>query len=125
MQGDQSKPLMIGWYDRDIEFEEYVTKSLEDKHAQWKREDKIARQNLEKTFEEVAAEQQISSEAVASDIEAMPVRETAVLSDGTPVEAVAYEEEVKPEEVSEATSFEPAYEPELGDVVPEALNVML
>ena len=44
---------MIGWYDRDIEFEEYLTKSLEDKRAHWKREDEIARQNLEKAFEEV------------------------------------------------------------------------
>ena len=31
--------LMIEWYPRDVEFEEYLTKCLEDKRAEWKREE--------------------------------------------------------------------------------------
>ncbi|XP_041989572.1 uncharacterized protein LOC121740965 isoform X2 [Salvia splendens] len=59
-EGQRQEPLLIGWYDRDVEFEEYLTKSLEDDRAKRKRAEEVARQNLAKAFEAVSHEAPVS-----------------------------------------------------------------
>lgn len=83
-----NKPLMIGWFDKDVEFDEYLVKSLEDARAKCKREDEVACQNLEKAFAEVSSEA-VASEAVASEaVSSEAVSSEAPLSDAIPSEVV-------------------------------------
>ncbi|XP_042064339.1 uncharacterized protein LOC121808064 [Salvia splendens] len=67
MRRQRNKPLMIGWYDRDIEFEEYLTKSLDDNRAKRKRDAEVASQNLANAFEAVSTES-VPTEAPTSEI---------------------------------------------------------
>ena len=56
--------LMLEWYPRDVEFEEFLTKSLEDKRREWKREEEAARKNLEEAFASCRSAEGAQPEAV-------------------------------------------------------------
>ena len=59
---------MLEWYPRDVEFEEFLTKSLEDKRREWKREEEAARKNLMDAFASCSAEG-AQAEAVVVEVE--------------------------------------------------------
>ena len=61
--------LMIEWYPRDVEFEEYLTKCLEDKRAEWKREEDAARKNLMEAFASCTSAEGAQPEVVVAEFE--------------------------------------------------------